>query len=106
MSLSAGNFNKRITFQSKGGIDAEGYPIEGKVDFKTLWAMVKTISAKEYHQAKSDQSEITTRFIIRYRTDLKEDMTILYGKRTFEIESIINDDEQNKTLTIIGKEVA
>ncbi|MDO7487041.1 phage head closure protein [Peribacillus frigoritolerans] len=104
--MNAGHFNKRITIQSNnGGVDADGYPIQGTTNVVSVWAMVKPLSAKDYFEAKATQSERTTRFIIRYRTGIEFDMTILYGQRKFEIVSIINDNEENKTLTIIGTEV-
>lgn len=105
--MSAGLFNKRITFQRTAhGEDDEGYQVEKTVNVITVWAAVKPVSAKEYLQAKADQMESITRFVIRFRRGLiKDDMTIRYGDRHFEIVSIINDFEENKTLTIIGREV-
>lgn len=104
---NVGSFNKRITFQRKSkDYDADGYPVDIVENIMTVWAAVKPVSAKEFLQAKADQVENITRFVIRYRKNLiKDDMTIRYGNRNFEIVTIINDYEDNTTLTIIGREV-
>lgn len=107
--INAGQFNKRIKIQYKteDSFDDEGYAVEGEEYSQSLWAMVKPISAKEYTKEKATQTENITRFVIRYRRNLNvtDEMKIIYKGRTFEIESVINDYENNTTLTIIGREV-
>lgn len=105
--LNAAELNKKIKFQSKSGatVDSEGYNVPGEIVEIPVWAKVKTLQSKEYFNAKATQSENTTVFVIRYRKDIDEDMKILLNDRVFEIVSLINDDEKNITITIIGREV-
>lgn len=109
--MNPGQLNKRITFQQKSSnsIDNEGFAIPDDevpyVDVITVWAMAKTVSGREYHQAAATQNERTTRWIIRHRKGLSEDMRIVYDGRFFNIEAILPDDELKKTLTIICKEM-
>ncbi|MBS4188649.1 phage head closure protein [Bacillus sp. FJAT-49705] len=103
-------FKHRITFQrDKGTKDADGFPIPEKdryEDVKTVWAMIKTLKGREFHQAASIQSVQDERFIIRYTTGIDSSMRIKFGSRFFEIIAPpINDDELNKTLTIVGREI-
>jgi head-tail adaptor len=63
------------------------------------------MSAREYLASKATQSEHITRFIIRYRPEIDTSYTILYRKQTYEIESVINDGEEDITLTIMAKRV-
>lgn len=108
----SGKFNHRIVFQQfdNEGKDSDGFPIEQWVDVKSAWAMIKTVKGSEYFSASSTQNEAVSRFVIRYTEGLHPDMRITYKKkptsteRTFSIESIINDDEADKTLTIMVKE--
>ena len=103
----SGKFNHRIVFQEfdkDAGRDADGFPIDAWKDIKSVWAMIKTLKGSEYYSAASTQNENSMRFVIRYSTGLHPDMRILYKGRNFDIESIINDDEANKTMTIIVKE--
>jgi SPP1 family predicted phage head-tail adaptor len=77
---------------------------------ENLFGQIKTIKGSEYFAASSTQNETVSRFVIHYTEGLHPDMRILYKKkptskeRTFSIESIINDDEADKTMTIIVKE--
>ena len=103
--MNAGNFNKKIELQkvTEGGIDEFGYPTEPTIVTLKLWAMVKPIKYNEYFESKATQSENITRFVIRYREGVDSTMSILYKGETYEIEEIINDNEENKTLTLMGK---
>lgn len=108
----SGKFNKRIIFQRLiDGKDADGFPIKDWQDVKPAWAMIKTLKGEEYFSAASTQNEAVSRFVIHYTEGLHPDMRITYKKnststeRTFSIESIINDDEADKTLTIMVKEL-
>ncbi|WHY80153.1 phage head closure protein [Neobacillus sp. WH10] len=107
MPRMANQFNHRITFQSFSETEnALGDIVKSWVDVKTAWAMVKTVQGREFIQAAAVQAESTVRFVIRYTTGINSDMRIIYKGRIFEITvPPINDDELNKTLTIIGKEV-
>lgn len=105
--FNAGDFDKIIEFLVD--IDEEkqnenGYPNDEPIVFKKVGAMIKTLQGREYIQAATTNNENTSRFVIRYTKGLHEDMRIRFNGRIFEIESIINDDEENVTLTIVVKE--
>jgi SPP1 family predicted phage head-tail adaptor len=103
--MNPGNLKHRITFQQFSEIENElGDVVKEWLDYKTVRAMIKTVQGREYFSASSTQNENTIRFIIRYTNGIHPDMRINFRGRYFEIESVINDDEMNKTLTIMGKE--
>lgn len=109
-NFNSGSFRHRITFQQYDPetVNENGFPLPDDQkwkDFKSAWAMIKTLQGREYYAASSTQNENTIRFVIRYTPGLHPDMRILYKNRVFEIEAIINDDELNKTLTLMCKEV-
>jgi len=108
--MNPARLDKRITFFGEvEGQDENGYPSTETRDIETVWAMVKTLQGKEFYQAAATQNENTLRFVVRYRKALyqaiNEDMKIRMDDRIFEIASIINDNEQNVTLTIVVKEL-
>ncbi|MGG3987684.1 phage head closure protein [Bacillus smithii] len=108
--MNPGQFRHRITFQryDENATNENGFPLEEDQrwqDVKTVWAMIKTLQGREYYEAATTQNENTVRFVIRYTSGINPDMRIKYKERTFEILSVINDDEANKTLTVIAKEV-
>jgi SPP1 family predicted phage head-tail adaptor len=110
-SLDSGKFRHRITFQEFAeGYDSDGFPVEGWNDIKTVWCAIKTPLGvsfqREIYEGNTIHGEITYRFIIRYTEGIHSDMRINYNGRTFEIIAPpVNDEELNKTLTIVGKEL-
>jgi SPP1 family predicted phage head-tail adaptor len=105
-NYNTGQFRHRITFLEDVTVtDGIGQEITEWVEFKKAWAMIKTVKGSEYVAAGAERATITYRFIIRYTTGITSDMRISYQGRTFDIiEPPINDDELNKTLTILAKE--
>ena len=106
--LNPGLLNKRIEILTIGeGYDADGYPVEGEVVYKKLWSQVIPISVKDYSEAKATQTENITKFVIRYSKslDITNSMFIKYIDKRFKVESVLNDEEKNITLTIIGRSV-
>ncbi|NWO07587.1 MAG: phage head closure protein [Alteromonadaceae bacterium] len=108
--MNTGDFNKRITFlRFTETTNDEGFEIKEWLPVATVWSAVKTVQGREFYQAGAVQADRTARFVIRYskrmKLILRNDLRISYGGRTFEIESIINDDERNVTFTIVTKEV-
>lgn len=105
----SGQFRHRISFQrlvENGSVDEDGFPTEGWEEVKAAWAMIKTVKGSEYFSAAAVQAERVYRFVIHYTEGITNDMKIKYDGRLFDIiEPPINDDEKNKTLTILAKEV-
>lgn len=106
-NFNTGKFRHRISFQKIGTTQDElGQEIEGEWEkVGSAWAMIKTLQGREYFAAASAQSERTSRFIIPYQKGIDSTMRIVFDERVFDIiEPPINDDEMNKTLTIIARE--
>lgn len=105
-NYNSGLFRHRITFlQPEASEDQLGQKETDWIEFKKVWAMIKTLKGSEYIKAGAERDSITYRFIIHYISGVNSDMQILYNGRTFDIiEPPINDDEMDKTLTIIAKE--
>lgn len=102
--MNPGQFRHRINIQepviTRDSLGQEEITWE---DVKMLWCMIKTVQGREYIAAAATQTEKTTRFVVRYTTGIDESMRIVHKEKVYEIESVINDDEMNKTLTIIGR---
>lgn len=99
--------NHRIAFYSAKEIIDELDQVTFEFEyFCSAWCAIKTIKGYEYFSAGrvSNQFENEYRFIIRYIPGITNLMQIKYKERTFKITEILNDDEANKTITIIAKE--
>lgn len=104
--FNSGSFRNKITiYKEVTGEDEDGFPIDNaKEVIANVWTAIKTVRGTEYVSAAATQNENTYRFIIRYRSDVDPRMKIDFKGRIFDIESVLNDDELQKTLTIVAKE--
>ena len=104
--MNPAKLKHRITIYEEVEIeDEDGFKITNPVDVCKVWAMFKTLRGSEYYTADAPQHELVSRIVIRYRKGIDARMKINYKGRIFDIiEPPINDDEQNKTLTILVKE--
>lgn len=104
--FNTGSFRHKITIFKEDTVENEnGFPVETREDICRVWTAIKTVRGKEYAEAAATQSEIISRFIIRYRKGIDARMKIDLNGRIFDIiEPPINDNELNKTLTIVAKE--
>ncbi|ARD57400.1 phage head closure protein [Bacillus safensis] len=115
--MKARDFDKRIELSKfTENVDEEGFPKKEWKSVLSVWAAVKTLQGREYNQAAAIQAERTARFVVRYSkkakdllynrgTDRGTDLRIHFDGRIFDIQSVVNDNEQNATFTIVTKEV-
>ena len=71
----------------------------------TVWADVRSLSGREYFSAQQVQSEVTTQIWLRHLDGIKPTMRVKFGKRLFEILSVLNTQERNISLQLMCKEV-
>lgn len=84
--------------------------IETYESWSKLWADVKTTKGSEYINAAQEQQKVVTRFIVRYSKTLSEFVNqqktgfqIVFKSIVYDVIDVINDDELNKTFTIIAE---
>jgi SPP1 family predicted phage head-tail adaptor len=81
------NLDRRITFRKKQATtNSYGEEIITWVDFVSVWAKKEDLKADERYMAAQLQGEITTRFTIRYRTDITTDMLIVHDGVEYDID--------------------
>lgn len=98
------HFNNRIEFVAMEGGRMPG---EGEEVVKAkAWADIRTMKGSELVLYENSSVLVgKSRFIIRYRKDIESTWDIRYKGKKYEIESIVNDDERNQTITIIANAV-
>lgn len=108
--------NKRVTFLNPpGSIGDDGWPSTDWTPYKPLWVEIKTNNGSRLFNSDATQWQGKRVLGTRFRTDIVEEMRVniggkivngeIIGGKTYEIESLTNDDERNQWLTIIVKEV-
>ena len=96
-------YRHRITIQEFiEEVDEYGTPIgSGWQDVMTVWASVEPIRGREYIEVQNTQAELTTRIRMRYRPGITPAMRVLYQGRVFDIQSVIDINEQHTHLELM-----
>lgn len=86
--------NQQITIQQRAaGVDARGQASETWAALYTgIWASAEPLRGREFFQAGQTQSEVTTRFRIRYRADVVETMRVVWNGTPYDIVAVIDTE--------------
>jgi SPP1 family predicted phage head-tail adaptor len=95
-----GCMDKRITLMNPaltgpGGITLDPEP------FADTWASIKALFAQEKREAQQIVKEVIHEIIIPYMPGLSESMTVQFETRNFQIEGIMDPDEQHRELRLL-----
>lgn len=103
--MSPGEMKDRITFQTKNTPSGAVVDLsdDNYVDYKSTWAKVEYASVKEMFKSDADNIVNTLKFIIRYRTDIKNDMRVFFDDDSYEIKGIRPLDRKKMYLLIVGE---
>lgn len=97
------NFKHRISIYGRIEYEnAAGEISERFAKIMDLWADIKTMNGTDHAIAIAEEKRITYRFIIRYKKTVDAFQEIHYDGRKFKIDSLLNDNENNSTMTIIA----
>lgn len=106
--MNIGKLRHRVTIQKINGFttDAGGGRIPNWEDVITVWANVKPLRGDEVINAQKKGTEYTHTVDIRYRPGITaQNNRIQFNARIFTIQSVINTNEQNISLSLYCKEV-
>ena len=70
----------------------------------TWWANIRHLSSREMVNAQGVAADATHQITMRYYSSLTPKHRILYGSRVFNISSINNINERNRTMVVIVSE--
>lgn len=74
-------------------------------NFLSFRAAISPISGREFYAAEQLQSEVTHKVRCRYRDGLHTEHRLKFGRRTFQILSVIDWEERHESLLIMCKEL-
>jgi len=101
----AGQLDRRITLQTfSETTDTFGQEVKTYSTLASVWANVKeNIGIGNGEGEKGDMIAATKKveFIIRYRTDVNEQMRIIYNNNTYKIQAIQSADARKAFLKIV-----
>lgn len=92
--MRSNELRHRVQIQQKtDGRDENNYPIPEVWEiYKTLWAKITPLSARDLIAAQAAQSETVARLKINYRTDIETTMRVIHKGRIYAITSPALDD--------------
>jgi SPP1 family predicted phage head-tail adaptor len=103
--MKAGKLRHRVSIQRSTPTDNEvGEGVLGWATIATVWAAIETLNGRELMRAQAAGANSTSKITIRYYSGLTVKDQILFGARTFEINSIQNTDERNIELVLFCTE--
>jgi SPP1 family predicted phage head-tail adaptor len=106
--MRAGTLRHRITIQEKPTPtprNAHGEEVFTWSDVATVWAAKVDISGREFMEARREGVQISTRFVIRYRSGLKETMRVTHDSRTYEIRAVLDPEGRRRELHLLCEEI-
>ena len=102
----SGQLDRRITIQSfTESTDDFGEVILSFTTLANVWAKVVETGAHFGEGEEGNQMVATKRveFFIRYRSDINEQMQIVYDNKTYTIEAILNADARKSFQKIVTR---
>ena len=98
----AGQLDRRIIIQGfNESTDGFGQEVKTYSTLDTVWANVKEKVGSEGEDGDMIASTKKVEFIIRYRTDVDEQMRILYNSNIYKIQTIQTADARKAFLKIV-----
>lgn len=70
----------------------------------TVWADVRPVSGREQEIAARTAENVSHRIELRYRPGVDARCRIVWGARVFGVQSVINEDERDRTLVLYCQE--
>ena len=98
----AGQLDRRIITQGfSESTDGFGQEVKTYSTLDTVWANVKEKVGSEGEDGDMIASTKKVEFIIRYRTDVNEQMRILYNSNIYKIQTIQTADARKAFLKLV-----
>jgi SPP1 family predicted phage head-tail adaptor len=100
--VRAGELRHRITLQARPATkDGLGQESDAFADVATVWAKVEPLAGRELLTAQQVLATVTHKVTLRYRDGVTAKMRVLWGVRTFDVEVVLNLQEQDTELNLL-----
>jgi len=95
--IEAGRLRHRVVLQNPVETQDQdnGSVIVSWQDVATLWASIEPLSAREFVVAQAEDSKVTTRITIRYRSNINAKMRLYHAAKDqyYNIEGVLSDKD-------------
>ena len=93
---NAASDSSRDTFGRRNGVGAT---------VCTVWAEKQDWQGGEGTEGKREVASVTTKWMIRYRTDVASEMQVVHGSDVYDIQSILDFDGRKRELVLLSRRV-
>lgn len=103
--MQSGKLDRRVTIQSQSITqDSIGELVTTWLTVCVVAAFVKDLSGREFIASSATVATVLTQIEIRHRTDITASMKVLEGGRTYNIETVL--DQNKKSLLLMCKKLS
>ncbi len=100
-----GTYRHRLSVQQEHPVaDTGGGQGMGWTTLDTVWASIMPVSGRERWMSGQMTTMVTHRIRMRFDSTITPAMRFVMGDRVFNIRSILNVEERNRTLDILVEE--
>jgi SPP1 family predicted phage head-tail adaptor len=106
--INAGKFRHRITIRNApldSSRDTFGRRKGSGTTVCTVWAEKQDWAGGEITEGKREIASVSTRWMIRYRTDVKPEMEVVHGSDVYNIISIMDFDGRTRELVLTTRRI-
>ncbi|MGA9851845.1 MAG: phage head closure protein [Gammaproteobacteria bacterium] len=101
----SGEMKRWITVQQTASSqNARGEEIPTWTTFACVWAKIVPLSGREFLAAQQVEATLTHTITIRYLAGLDPTMRIVYNGRYFDINQVININEEDRQMSLLCTE--
>lgn len=104
--MRAGKLDRQVELKHRvlGNSSATGQRLETYTTYATVWAEKLDVTGREFFSASTRDAELTTRFNIRYRSDVLPTDRLVYGTSDYDILQV-SEMGRRVSLTIFAKAI-
>ncbi|MFZ5829135.1 MAG: phage head closure protein [Planctomycetota bacterium] len=104
--MNPGRLRYRVVLQepAQSVADAYGARTIEWTTIATVWADIEEGGASDLERNRKTESEGTVTIRLRYRSDITTDWRVVYGQRTFYVESVARDPRQRIVVLRCGEQ--
>lgn len=100
--VGAGDMRRWLTIQQPAASqNARGEEVPAWTTFATVWGAIVPASGREMLTAQQIQAVVTHKITIRYLAGLDPSMRVLYNGRYFDIQAVIDINEQQRQMELL-----
>lgn len=108
MTIQAGKYRHRIVIRNApldSSRDTFGRRKGAGTTVATVWAAKQDWQGIETTQGEREVGSVTTKWYIRYRTDVSPEMEIVHGSDVYNVLSVLDFDGTKRELVLTSRRV-